>query len=165
MLAIVGVGVGLALGLGEIDLPDTTLPSVLLLLLYFLLGYALYGFLFAAAGAIVSRQEDMQNVTSPLMLLLVGGYILSFSAIDNPEGKLATIASFVPPLAPLVVPGRAAKDAMPAGELIISIALMLAAIAVAAWIGARIYERAILRMGAPMRFAEALRLLRPRAGQ
>lgn len=160
IVAIAGTGVGLALLLGEIDLPATTLDSVLLIVLFFALGYAFYGCAFAIAGALVSRQEDMQSSTSPLMLALVGGYLLSFPAVEDPSGPLATVLSFVPPIAPLIVPARAAKDALPLGELLLSVALMVAAIVFVAWIGARIYERAALRMGAPMGLREAAGLLR-----
>ena len=160
VLTITGVGLGLSLALGELDLPSSTASSVLLILLFFVLGYALYGCAFAAAGAMVSRQEDVQSSTSPLMLVLVAGYILSFTALDDPSGPLAKVMSFLPPTAPLVVPGRAAKDALPLGELLISVALMLVAIFVVAQMGARIYERAILRMGTPLSFREAFRLLR-----
>ena len=59
VVAITGVGLGLSLALGEIDLPSTTAGSALLILLFFVLGYALYGCAFAAAGAMVSRQEDV----------------------------------------------------------------------------------------------------------
>ena len=98
---------------GSIDLPAATASTALLALLFFVLGYVFYGCAFATAGAIVSRQEDSQSSTSPLMLLLVAGYIASFSVADNPESSLAVALSFVPPLAPMIVPVRAATDSIP----------------------------------------------------
>jgi ABC-2 type transport system permease protein len=156
----VGAGLAVALALGEIDLPASTAEVAALVVVYFALGYALYGCAFAVAGSIVSRQEDIQSTTSPLMILLVAGYIVSFSVTEEPTGGLAQVLTFVPPLAPLIVPARAAEGALPAGELAISLILMVAAIVLVARLGARIYERSVLRMGAPLKLGEALRLAR-----
>ena len=59
-----------------------------------------------------------------------------------------------------MVPARAAVGELPASELAISIALMVAAILALVWIAARIYERAVLRVGAPMKLREGLKLAR-----
>jgi ABC-2 type transport system permease protein len=162
MLLIVGAGLAAAAALDNVELPESTALTAALVLVYFLLGYALYACAFAVAGAMVSRQEDANTTTAPLMILLVGGYLLSLSAIESPDSGLAVITTLLPPLAPLVVPARAAQDALPAGELALSIGLMLAASALLLWLAARIYDRAVLRMGAPLRFRQALALARAR---
>lgn len=132
--------------------------SVLLGLLFFVLGYALYACAFALAGAIVSRQEDVQSTTSPLLIALIAGYLGSLAVAEEPDGGLAVAATLLPPFAPLVVPVRAARDALPLWELLASTALMLVAIAALLWLAARVYERSVLRMGAPMRLLEGVRL-------
>ena len=91
---------------------------------------------------------------------MVAGYLASFSIADDPGGALATICTFLPPIAPLVVPARAAVDGLPAWELAVSIVLMLVAIVGLMVLAGRIYERAILRVGAPMKLLEGLRLAR-----
>ncbi len=70
------------------------------------------------------------------------------------------MCTFLPPVAPMVVPGRAAQGALPGWELALSIVLMVASIVLLIWLAARIYERVVLRMGAPMKIREALRLAR-----
>jgi ABC-2 type transport system permease protein len=157
---IVLFGVGAASLLGSIELPSATADTAFFALVFFLLGYVLYGCAFAVAGAIVSRQEDSQTSTSPLMLLLVGGYLASFPVLDDPESGLAVALTFLPPVAPMIVPIRVAQGAIPAGQLIISIALMVAACALLIWMAGKIYERAVLRMGAPLKIGEVLGLLR-----
>ena len=157
---IVLAGFGAANLTGSIELPDATLPTAILALVYFLLGYVFYGCAFATAGAIVSRQEDSQTSTTPLMVLLVGGYLASFPVIDDPDSSLAVILSFIPPIAPMIVPVRAATDSMPPEQLALSIVLMLAGCALLIWAAGKIYERAILRMGAPLELREVLALLR-----
>jgi len=66
----------------------------------------------------------------------------------------------VPPLAPLIVPARAAAGELPTEQLIASLALMVAGCAVLIWLAGRVYERAVLRMGAPLKARELLGLLR-----
>ena len=160
---IAGVGVAVSLLNGAVELPQSTASTVALVAVYFILGYLLYACAFAAAGAIVSRQEDVNTATAPLSLLLVAGYLASFTAIGTPDSTAAVVLTFVPPIAPMVVPARAAQDALPAAELIGSLALMVVAIAAMLWIAARIYDRAVLRMGAPLKLRQALRLIRERA--
>jgi ABC-2 type transport system permease protein len=160
LLATVVVGVAIVVGSGEIDLPSSTASTAVLVAVYFVLGYALYACAFAVAGAIVSNQEDTQSTTTPMMVLLVGGYLASFPVIEEPDGLLAQILTFVPPVAPMIVPVRAAQDALPAWELALSIALMLAATIALVLLAARIYERTILRTGSPLKLSAALRLAR-----
>lgn len=157
---IVLVGFLAASMAGSIDLPEATASTALLALVFFILGYIFYGCAFATAGAIVSRQEDSQTSTTPLMILLVGGYLASFPVIDDPDSSLAVILSFVPPVAPMIVPVRAATDSIPPEQLALSIALMIAGCAALIWAAGKIYERAILRMGAPLKLTEVLGLLR-----
>ena len=145
---------------GSIELPEATVNTAVLALIFFVLGYIFYGCAFATAGAIVSRQEDSQTSTTPLMILLVGGYLASFPVIDDPDSSLAVLLSFVPPVAPMIVPVRAATDSIPPEQLALSIALMIAGCAALIWAAGRIYERAILRMGAPLEIREVLGLLR-----
>jgi len=155
-----GVGIAAALISGQIELPSSTAETTVLVLVYFVLGYAFYACAFAVAGAIVSRQEDVGSVTTPLTIILVAGYLASFGVSDDPGGTLATVLTLFPPTAPLVVPARAAVDGLPAGELAASLVLMVAGTAALIWLAARIYERAILMTGRPLRLREALRLAR-----
>jgi ABC-2 type transport system permease protein len=165
VFVIAAAGVGTALAVGSIDLPDATAETVALVLVYFLLGYLLYAAAFAVSGAIVSRQEDVQSSSAPLSIMLIAGYLVSISTIDSPESTLAVFATFFPPLAPMVVPGRAAQDALPLWELAVSLVLMAAATALLLWMAARIYERVVLRMGAPLKLRQAFGYLRRGASE
>lgn len=160
LFVIGGAGIAAALATGQADLPSTTATAALVVVIFFILGYALYSCAFAAAGAIVSRQEDVQSTTSPLLVVLVGGYIASISAIDNPTSTLAEVLTYLPPVAPLIVPGRVAQGAIGAPEVIVSIVLMLVATLLLVRLAARIYERSILRVGAPLKLTQAWRLAR-----
>lgn len=160
VLLIAIVGVAAALITGSVDLPETTAESVILVLVYFLLGYLLYACAFAVSGAIVSRQEDLQSSSAPLSIILLAGYLVGISTIDTPDSSLVVLCTALPPVAPMVVPGRAAQGALPGWELALSLVLMVAATVLLIWLAARIYDRAVLRMGAPIKFGQALRLAR-----
>jgi ABC-2 type transport system permease protein len=157
---VVLVGAGLALALGTVDLPDTTLGTALLVGLYFVLGYAFYAWAFAVVGSMVSRSEDVQSVSSPLMLLIVGGYLLSFTVVGNAGGTLATVCALVPPIAPMTVPAIAAQGQLSTGLLLGSIAILLVSTFVLSRLAARIYEGAVLRTGAPLTWRDVARLAR-----
>lgn len=160
LMLIVGGGLGVAIAMGELTLPPATGDTVLLALLYFILGFALYGCAFAVAGSIVSRQEDSGTTTSPVMILLVAAYILSLSVAGDPASTLAVVGTLFPPTAPMVVPARAAVGELPLEQLVASVVLMIAGCALLIWIAGRVYERTVLRMGAPVRFGELLRIFR-----
>jgi ABC-2 type transport system permease protein len=70
------------------------------------------------------------------------------------------VLSFIPPAAPMVVPARATQDGLPAGELIVSLVLMAVSVVALLGLAGRVYERTVLRLGAPIRLREALRLAR-----
>ena len=132
------------------------MSPALLVLLWFPLGYALYASMYAATAALVSRQEDLQSVSTPLTLLILVSFFVSFSALEDPGGTLAKVASLVPFSAPLVMPGRMALgDASPA-EVVAAIALVVAATVLLVRVGARVYAGAILRTGKPVKLLEAL---------
>jgi ABC-2 type transport system permease protein len=157
---IAAVGLAIALPSGVIDLPSSTFETVVLTLVYFVLGYLFYGCAFAGTASLVSRQEDVQSTTAPLLVIAVGSYIATNTALASPDGSLATIGTFLPPMAPMVVPGRAAQGALPAWELALSLLLMLAAIALVVLLAGRIYERSVLRFGTPLKLRQALKLIR-----
>jgi len=125
------------------------------LLQLFILGYAFYSCLFAVAGAIVSRQEELQNTVTPLNLVLVASFFLAFSALQNPDGTLAQVASYLPPVAPLVMPPRVAGGTVPAWEVALSVLITLATIVALVPLAGRIYSGAVLRTGARVKLGAA----------
>jgi len=160
LLVIVGAGLLAAIPTGALDLPASTASTTVLIGVYFVLGYLVYACMYAIAGAMVSRQEDVSSSSAPLTIVLVAAYLVGISASDSPDSTLSVVASFIPPFAPMIVPARAAQDSLPASELAISIALMVIAALALLWLAARIYDRSVLRMGAPLKLRETLRLVR-----
>jgi hypothetical protein len=120
------------------------------------LGFAFYSVAYAALGALVSRQEDLEATTAPVNVLLIAAYFGATAAIADPDGTWAQIAAFLPPLAPMIVPTRVVLGDMAALGLIAAVALELLAILLLIRVAAGIYERSILRIGAPISLRAAL---------
>jgi ABC-2 type transport system permease protein len=157
-LTLIGsVGAALAIATGTLDLAGDAVGAIGIVLAWFVLGYALFSCMFAVAGSLVPRQEDIQNSTGPLTVILVGSFLLSFSAIDDPGGGLATVLSFVPPTAPMVSPVRLIAGEMPAVQVVLSAAVLVSATAGLVLVAARIYSNAVLRTVTRVKLLEAWR--------
>jgi ABC-2 type transport system permease protein len=163
-LAFIGaVGLAVAVAAGSITLPPDAAGTIGSVLLWFLLGYAFYSSMFAVAGAIVSRQEELQNTATPLNLLLLASFFVAFTAsVTGGDTTLARVSTFLPPVAPLVMPLRiAGGDAAP-WEVAVALAVMLVSIVAVVLLAARLYEGAILRTGARVKLRDAWRGARRR---
>jgi len=161
-LAIIGaIGLAAAVASNAITLPPDAAGTIGSVLLWFLLGYAFYSSLFAVAGAIVSRQEELQNTATPLNLLMIASFFVAFtSSVSGGGTTMARVSSFLPPVAPLVMPVRiAGGDAAP-WEVAVSLAIMLTSIVAVVVLAARLYEGAILRTGARVKLRDAWRSAR-----
>ncbi|MDX6704670.1 MAG: type transport system permease protein [Solirubrobacteraceae bacterium] len=157
-LLVIGVGAtALGVATDQVSLTGDTARAVGVVLAWFVLGYAFYACLFAVAGALVPRQEDIQNTTTPLSIVLFGSFMLSFAAIDDPGGGLATALTFIPPTAPMIAPVRLIAGEMPVEQIVVSVAVLLAGTAALVAIAARMYSNAVLRTGTRVKLLEAWR--------
>jgi len=117
-------------------------------ILWFLLGCAFFGALAAMFGSLVSRQEDLNSVLTPLMLVLTAIYLLSFFVATSPQGTVAQVFSMIPPFSTMVMPVRFAATAVPLWQLAAAWVLMLVATVGVTQLAARVYRRAVIRTGA-----------------
>ncbi len=154
-----GALVGSLITLGLVDKINVPLGGPLaLLILWFLLGYATFSLLFGAVASLVSRQEDIGAVTTPLTFLVLAPYYVSmFLVPEQPDSNLVRVLSEIPILSPFMMPMRDALGSVPAWEMGLSILLTLATIPGLVWIAARIYRRGVLHMGTRMKFRDALK--------
>lgn len=147
-----------ALATDRLVLPSTTPAAVLLLAVWFVLGYTLYSTTLGFLGALASRMEEASNASTPVtMVAMISYFVAIFAVVDDPDGTVATIATFLPPSAPMVVPLRAAFDAIPAWEIAASIVVTVAAIYGLFVIGGRVYAGAALQTTGRMKLRDAWR--------
>lgn len=156
LLVVSAFGLLAAQAAGALELSARALGTVALAFGWFLLGYAFYSCLFAVAGAIVSRQEELQSTTTPFTIVIFLAFFLAFAALDDPDSTLARASSFIPPVAPLVMPPRMAVGQVPAWEVALSVALIVATTAALVPLAARLYAGAVLRTGARVKLREAM---------
>ena len=140
----------------SVDLPAVTGGVLTWVLVWFVLGYALYAMLYGALGSLASRTEDAQAVAGPVGYVLVAGYWASFMALSaDAGGPWARILSLFPATAPLAMPGRIALGATQWWEAPAAVLLTLGAIAGLVSFAGRVYANAVLRTGAVLRLRDA----------
>jgi ABC-2 type transport system permease protein len=140
---------------GALDVSGDVIGAAALAVGWFVLGYAFYSGLFACAGALVPRQEELQSVTTPLTLLLLISFFVSFGVLNDPDGTLAHVTTFIPMTAPICMPARIALGEVSVGEVVIALVITLGAAAALIPLAGRIYSGAVLRTGAAMKLRDA----------
>ncbi|MFE5333928.1 ABC transporter permease [Embleya sp. NPDC056575] len=155
MLVTAVVGLAAASALGSVELTGAMIYPVALVLLWFVVGYALYACMFAAAAARVSRQEDLQNVITPMTSLLIGSFLAAVF-LGQKGGTIAHVLAYVPPFSAMLQPAMTAADEVSVVENLVAFAIALLALVGLVRLAARMYEGAVLRMGGKVGFRESL---------
>ena len=151
MLVIAGAGLVAAAATGALDVDSDILLAAALAVGWFVLGYAFYAGLFACAGALVPRQEELQSSMTPLTMLILISFFLAFAVLDNPDGTLAQVTSFIPFCAPMTMPPRIALGEASALEIVSAFAITAASAALLIPLAGRIYSGAVLRTGSSVK--------------
>jgi ABC-2 type transport system permease protein len=167
-IALLAQGAVAAAVLGEAGtataLPQGLTPELLLLFgVYGVLGFLLYASLYAAAGSLVSRQEDVNAVIMPMTLASTGGYLIGVYAamglLDIKAGWIVGLSQ-VPFLSPFMMLGRISTGVASPWEIVLSVALLVVFIAGALWLAARIYAAGVLLYGQRPGLRAIVRLVR-----
>ncbi|MFE3178426.1 ABC transporter permease [Amycolatopsis sp. NPDC059235] len=158
MLAIGVAGVAAGLGFGVLTISvNAAVGTVVWLIVWYLLGFFMYSIVFAALGALVSRQEDVGGATMPALMFVIAGYVVGISILpSNPASPLAEVLSVIPVFAPTLMPMRLAMGGVPVWEAVLSVGLVVALIPALIWLAARIYRNAVMRTGAKVKLRDAL---------
>lgn len=134
--------------------------NVLILMVYFILGYALYAVMNSVCGAAVSKVEDLNSAMMPVMFISLGSFYLGyFTAIaGGGSSALAKLAMYLPFSAPFSVPFTLLTGGMKTGDLIISMGLLLIFIIVIATVSIRVYSASVLHYGNKLKMKELLKM-------
>ncbi len=171
-LTIIGTWVLFAVGLfigvpamAGVDLPfefASVIADPLFLgsfLVYFLLGYLLYAALLVGLGAMCDNLKEAQNLMFPVQIVQMIPLLVMVPISRDPNGTIAVVMSYVPPLTPFVMMSRAAGPPT-MFEYAITTLLLIASIAGAFWLAAKLFRVGILMTGKPPSVREIFRLLR-----
>jgi ABC-2 type transport system permease protein len=140
-----------------INLPNVGVTAIAGGLMWFVLGFILYALVYAAGGSLVSRQEDLASVTTPLTMLVVGTYLAFFWVEANPTNPIGIALSIIPPLAPILMPARMATGDAQAWQVILAVILTIGEIALLNALAARIYANSVMRIGSRVKLSQAWR--------
>lgn len=132
---------------GSLEFPSGAIATMGVVLVWFVLGFFFYAGLFAVAGSIVSRQEDLQTTMTPLTILIIASFIIGLSATGDPDSTLAVVASLLPFSSPLVMPTRIVLGDAAPWEVVASLAISVVSTAALIPIATKVYSRALLRPG------------------
>lgn len=145
---------------GKVALPSLTFDVIAIALAYFLLGYFFYASMYAAVGAMVSTEQDTQQVQLPVTLLLIVGIVSVTSVSGDPRGATATIMTMIPFWSPLLMPMRYVLGGATPVDIVISLAILVVSTVLIARAAAKIYRIGVLMYGKRPTAQELLRWLR-----
>ncbi len=154
VLLVVVAGVGAGFAMGETAFLGQVGWSLVWFLVLFLLGFIAMATLWAVAGSLAARVQDINSTTLPIQGLLFLPYFAVFAGNDT----LTEVFSMLPISATMVMPMRLATETVPAWQLGIAIGGTILAAILLVKLGVRIYERSLLRTGNKLGYREALSL-------
>jgi ABC-2 type transport system permease protein len=155
-LVTLGVYVALgALALLQFAMSGLVEPILILyLFIFFLMAYLVYGALLQMIGAAVNQIADAQSLQSPIILLLVLPYMLTFVIGNQPDSLFAVIVSFVPPVNAFGMMARLASSSPPPfWQVLLSMLASLVAACVTVWFASKVFRVGLLMHGKPPNLA------------
>lgn len=141
-------------------IPFVTVDNLFLLLAYFVLGYFMYVAIFIAAGSTVSTEQEAQQMTGYITILLVLPIAFAVPVMMNPDSTLVTVLSQIPLLTPTMMALRFSVRMPEVWEIILSLSTLSLSIAGLMWMASKIFRIGILVTGKKPDIKEILRWLK-----
>ena len=143
-----------------LDMSMMTPYLAIMTIVYFILGYFAYALLYALTGSTVSKPEDIQSANTPVAILTVVGFYLSYFTMMNPTSELNQFAAIFPISSPFCMPFRIMMGIASTSEIILSIVVLAITILIIAQVAIKIYSNAILNYGTRMTFKDIVKVYR-----
>lgn len=138
---------------------DIPVETIIYSVIFFLLGYFLYATLAAFLGSLVSRIEDVQQMITPMTLLVVGGFMIAMFGLGKPDSPFITVTSYIPFFTPMIMFLRVGMLSIPLWEAVAGILILIVTITVLAIFGARVYKGGVLMYGKSNSFKDIKKAL------
>jgi ABC-2 type transport system permease protein len=133
---------------------------IILSIVYFILGYILFGVLFAAIGSLGTTARESNQWTVIVVLPAILPLELLYLFITNPDHVVYTIFTLFPLSAPIAIIMKASVGALPIWQLALSIIIMIVSIIVTIWLASRVFRTFLLMYGKRPSISEIWRNLR-----
>ena len=154
LLAVGGIGLKVSGLIDDVEVDWSVLP---ILLVAWLLSMLFFGGLYAAAGAMVQRTEDLQSTQMPILILLMACVYIPSFGWSNTDSTFMQVVSWIPPFSIFAAPLTYAAGDFTAVQLAGSFALAAVTTVLVVWGAARIYKRTILNNGSVTKWSQVLR--------
>lgn len=135
-----------------------SVTSILISIIYFILGYTVYAFLNAVTGATVSKVEDLNSAQTPVALISLFCFYLAYFTAAVPDSSASKFASIFPFSSAFSMPGRILAGGATMSEIALSIALLVATAIILAFISIKVYSGAVLHYGKRLNLKDLLKL-------
>jgi ABC-2 type transport system permease protein len=152
---MIGLGIALKSGANIFEM-----EPVLVAVLYVIVGYFFYSAIFVAAGSPVTTEQEAQQITSYVSLILVFPMVLMVPAMQNPDSSMIKILSYIPLLTPAFMVLRVSIQMPPLWEILATLGLLMASTVVMMWVAGKIFRTAILVYGKRPSIPELIRWIR-----
>lgn len=147
---------------GVINLSSINFAVWVIIILYFVLGYALFALIFALTGSLVQKPEDIQSANSPVSMLSVFAFYLAYFSMMNPKSSVSVFASFFPFSSPFSMPSRYMLGIANVWDVVISIGLLIVMCVIIGFISVKVYSNAILNYGSKFSLKDIGKYLKQR---
>lgn len=151
------IGLGLA---GSALVPITAFKNVLPMLIYFILGFLFYTTLFVGIGSTVTTEQQAQQITTYLSLILMLPVVIAMPVIQNPDFIVTKIFSYIPLTIPTVMVLRLNVQNVSTLEIVLTILILILSILIVTKISAKIFRIGILSYGNKLSFKEIINWLK-----
>lgn len=133
----------------------TVFSSIHLIFLYAMLGYLLFASIMIGLGSLATTEQEAQTMTGYVTMLATLPFILLFVIIENPEGTITTVCSYIPFLTPAVMSARIALMMPHWSEILISVVLLILSIIACLWASAKLFTVGMLTYGKRISLSQA----------
>lgn len=130
-----------------VDFSNIPISTIVYAVVFFILGYLLYATIAAMLGSIVSRIEELQQILTPMTLLIVAGFMLAMFGLSTPDAMHIKVTSFIPFFTPMIMFLRIGTSDPAVWEIFLSIGLLIATIIFFAILAAKVYRGGVLMYG------------------
>ena len=135
-------------------------PLLVYLVVFFLTGYLLYSSLYAAVGAMVSTEQEAQQLQAPLTMIIVLSFVLFNIILKDPSSRTSTVLSMIPFLSPVLMILRIAMQTPPFWQIALSLGFSILTTVGVVYVSAKIYRVGVLMYGKRPSLVELARWLR-----
>jgi ABC-2 type transport system permease protein len=146
--------------MGPMAMAYINLDSIFIMLLYFILGFMFYTSIFVGLGSIVTTEQEAQQLTSYLSLVILLPIVVAMPAMQNPDLLIVKIFSFIPLTTPAIMLLRINSVPVPLWEIAVTTALLIVSIYLTVLFSAKVFRIGILSYGKRPSFKEVMKWLK-----